>query len=419
MKGKEASLPSRRWRVRLSLLVVGLMVNALACLCWGPFQHAKKLITPTNTIGFQELWSLEVGGHERGTLLAADVDGDGAEELLMSTEEANQLLVIEEGQVTGEVHLQVPGRALMGSPGFGKYNSIPGSALLHCTLGRAQVVEGTHLAKILSTGVNLSLVDLSTGEVVERLGHVDGEKLGEGYVTFGDVAGDEADEFIVARNLGTPLWGTPGWPNRRYETIVFDAEGQELWRRETLAPAVLYSGDLDGDGRKEAVTPLWTTVDGQGNEARIGRRKRNTWIFWAGDVDGDGDVELVAGLDFESIAEPVGVYDVSGKRVWSYELEEMRYGAVGDVDGDGKKEIAAFDRHFRTSGVSARAAADADHWIFLFDANGELLWNWVAELSVDVYPGGFADVNGDGRDELAFFQYGPPPKTLYVYGIAP
>ncbi|MCD4737824.1 MAG: hypothetical protein K8R89_01005 [Anaerolineae bacterium] len=385
--GKSRRGPS--WR---PLLIGGLLVSMLACRCWGPFQHARQLITPTNTIGFQELWRLEVGGHERQTLLVADVDGDGAEELLLSTAEVNQLLVIEEGQITGEVQLQVPERAMW---------------------EHSEVLADTHLAKILSTGFTLSLVDLSTGSVVETLGQLDRKVVGDGAVSYGDILGDAQDEFMVTWYVGDPQGHQQEW-----ETAIFNAAGAELWRRNILVRRILYTGDLDADGEKESVTADWKILDSQGHAEEIGPGDHDSMLLWVGDLGGDGAVELVAGLHSGAMGDSVGVYTVNGKREWSYELEEPRFGAVGDIDGDGKQEIAAFDRHYSGWGISARAVASpAQSWIFLFDASGELLWNWMAELSVDVYPGGFADVNGDGWDELVFFQYGPSPKTLYVYGV--
>ncbi len=60
--------------------------------------------------------------------------------------------------------------------------------------------------------------------------------------------------------------------------------------------------------------------------------------------------------------------------------------------------------------------ASADHWIFLFDAQGKLLWNHKTHASV-LYPGAFVDINADGRDELVFFeQLYDQPRVLHVYG---
>jgi hypothetical protein len=81
-------------------------------------------------------------------------------------------------------------------------------------------------------------------------------------------------------------------------------------------------------------------------------------------------------------------------------------------------ELAIFDAHYVTTGFSSRAVEDAERWIFLFDTDGNLLWNYTLYTRA-LYPGGFADVNGDGRDELVFFQPAPLPRRLYVYGIVP
>lgn len=82
-----------RW-IWSSLLVMTLLGPCGAC--WGltkglyessgntpgprPYP-SQVLTTPTNTLGFQELWHFDLDGLEEGRerLLIADVDGDGAE----------------------------------------------------------------------------------------------------------------------------------------------------------------------------------------------------------------------------------------------------------------------------------------------------------------------------------------------------
>ncbi|MGC9400068.1 MAG: hypothetical protein ACP5HM_13150 [Anaerolineae bacterium] len=76
----------------------------------GPRPYPSQVLTtPTNTLGFQELWHFELDGLEedRESLLIADVDGDGAEELLLNTADRNRLQVIKEGPLIAEVqHLK-------------------------------------------------------------------------------------------------------------------------------------------------------------------------------------------------------------------------------------------------------------------------------------------------------------------------
>jgi hypothetical protein len=76
------------------------------------WEHARPtpqaLTTPTNPLGFQELWHFDLDGLEedRESLLIADVDGDGAEELLLNTADRNRLQVLQDGRVVA--HDSIP-----------------------------------------------------------------------------------------------------------------------------------------------------------------------------------------------------------------------------------------------------------------------------------------------------------------------
>lgn len=345
------------------------------------YRYPSKLIRPTNTIGFHELWSVEVERkHLSGTywedtsLLAVDLDGDGGKELLVTTSEVNRLQVVKDGKTVGELHLQVPGEAI---------------------LGLSEVVEGTSMAEITSTGMNISLVDLRTGEVLKLLAKYGGSRL-----FLADITGDSEEEVIVSI-------GTRG----EYVTAALDPSGRELWRVPEVILELKYVGDFDGDGEIELITARWTVFDSKGQVSRIEPQDGNrSPIYYVGDLEGDGELELAAGAR---------VYDLKGRKRWGYTLLPTtgtagaldKDAVVGDADGDGKKEIAFFSRDAEFGSM-----AKADYWIFLFDAQGNLVWNHMVHCDT-LYPAAFADVNGDGKDDLMFFeqQYGHP-RILHVYG---
>jgi len=369
----------------LALLLVGI-ASLSSCILL-PYRYPRALVRPTNTIGFHELWSVEVERKPRGSpadywedtsLLAIDLDGDGPRELLVTTSEANWLQIVRGGETVGELHLEVPGRAV---------------------LGLSEVVEGTPMARIVSTGMNISLVDLRTGEVVKPLAEHGGRRL-----FLEDITGDGEEEVIVSI-------ATRG----EYVTVALDPSGRELWRVPEAIFELKYVGDFDRDGEIELVTSGdpsgWPVIDSKGEVSRIAAQDGNrSKVYFVGDLDGDGEVELAAGA---------GVYDLKGRRRWKYKLPAGswvfgtldKYAVVGDADGDGKKEIAFFSRDPKFGSV-----ASADYWIFLFDAQGKLLWNHMVHCD-KFYPAAFADVNSDGKDELMFFEdRGDKGKILRVYG---
>jgi hypothetical protein len=181
-------------------------------------------------------------------------------------------------------------------------------------------------------------------------------------------------------------------------------------------------GDLDGDGVLEVYAtpsdPNRLDVEAQhgevvryvpqkGNQrvvvADLG--KRHAKEIYVGDVDGDGTDELYAAVEALTkrsggklqIVEPVEIrrYDAGTQPdakviIATIPDRQCRFLTVGDVDGDGKKEIVAAS--FRKGLWLLRPGKDAKS-------------EWGIE-SIDRRSGGFehaallTDLDGDGKDEL-------------------
>ena len=104
----------------------------------------------------------------------------------------------------------------------------------------------------------------------------------------------------------------------------------------------------------------------------------------AGDVNGDGQVEIIAGLEDETVC----AYSLSGAELWRFKIPFYRYKAVvnavkiADLNRDGKKEILIANNNWRTIAI---------------DGSGKQLWYYET-----VREGRFvhcADLDGDGQDE--------------------
>ncbi|HJL35160.1 MAG TPA: VCBS repeat-containing protein [Polyangiaceae bacterium LLY-WYZ-15_(1-7)] len=181
-------------------------------------------------------------------------------------------------------------------------------------------------------------------------------------------------------------------------------------------------GDLNGDGTLEVYTTpsepnrmggeqsgqvvRYVPANGLEGEVVADLGNRHAKEIWVGDVDGDGRDELyvsVEGLTERgeqglSIVEPVEIrrYEADtppteGKVIAQIDGDHlMRFLTVGDVDGDGQREMVA-------------ASFSRGLWLLRpgSDPNGE----WSKE-SIDRDSGGFehasvfADLDGDGSDEL-------------------
>ncbi|HJL01563.1 MAG TPA: FG-GAP and VCBS repeat-containing protein [Polyangiaceae bacterium LLY-WYZ-15_(1-7)] len=143
-----------------------------------------------------------------------------------------------------------------------------------------------------------------------------------------------------------------------------------------------------------------------------------------GDVDGDGRDELAVGRRAFS-GDPWLIYRRTGANVWSVvdsggaDWEAPRTaGAVafGDLDGDGREEL----------GVTRRASSGARWYVYSHVLPGGVLplhpmelvrsWSWGAPtLPTDL---AFGDFDGDGEDELAVSNDGTSGDRVVVYDFA-
>lgn len=229
-------------------------------------------------------------------------------------------------------------------------------------------------------------------------------------------------------------------------TIRSDAAGEHTVNEMTRTPNTFIHeieiGDLNGDGVLEVyATPSepndldggaqsgsvirfvpsegdqWTVVADLGN--------RHAKEIWVGDVDGDGRDELYVAVEAltrgrdpnVTIVEPVEIrrydYDTPADRgvvIARIQDRLCRFLTVGDLDGDGRREMVA-------------AAFSSGLWMLRpgRDPRGE----WSVE-SIDRDSSGFehaafiTDLDGDGQDELyvAADEQGEVRRYVWVRGRA-
>ena len=181
-------------------------------------------------------------------------------------------------------------------------------------------------------------------------------------------------------------------------------------------------GDLDGDGKKEIYAtpsePNRMQAKAQHGEVmrydpQSGKGKvvadlgdRHAKEIYVGDVDGDGKEELYVSVEGQmkkdgasmAVAQSVelrryesGTKKDEGKVIATIDGDHlMRFLTVGDVDGDGKKEMVA-------------ASFSKGLWLLRPGKNPNEEWS---KESIDRNSGGFehasllTDLDGDGKDEL-------------------
>ena len=172
------------------------------------------------------------------------------------------------------------------------------------------------------------------------------------------------------------------------------------------APASLAGADVDGDGRADVLVGLPDSGATGRVEILSGRERRRvailtlddtTWmggsVVGLGDLDGDGadDFAVTAG---GAEARVVSGQDLSVMHAW-FGLTDMVLSAAGDVDGDGRPELAAVAQLSSGSWLGGLYAADGA-WFTGSTANAiDAPWSDVQQLQ------GAGDLDGDGQADVA------------------
>jgi outer membrane protein assembly factor BamB len=297
--------------------------------------------------------SIDVGGPAIG-----DMNGDGANEVVMSFERVVQVLSGENGQKIWEFTTL---NDIRSTPAIGDINGDGNNeVVVASTDGFVYALNGSdgsllwdHETKKTNVAISPIVADMNSDGAAEVL-------VGQGY----DLGG------VTALNGRT---------------------GEVIWTSEysdTASPAV---DDITGDGQLEVVVAgAWNIYLLNGTNGNIIWKYK----FWEGtsrspytpviaDVTGDGRKEIIIGFTDNYIEV---LHASNGTILWKKNLGGYPYGyPIGDINKDGRYDIVALGQQ----GI-----------IFALDGlNGTTLWMKDIGGSVS-YPPVIVDINGDGLFEI-------------------
>ena len=397
-----------------------LVINAgFAGLFYGPISGSFA-ITDADVSVRGEVgggWGDFVG---RAVGFPGDVDGDGAQDLLLSSGDASGLEFgaahLFYGPITGALLISEADAKLTGEPPLGELGEAMAGAGDVNGDGCADLILGDdHLYSSAERGVSYLVYGpvSGAGSLAEAdatiEGASDGDHAGCAVASAGDVDGDGLDDLLVGAYLHDDASGAGVHHGMAClflgpvsgELTLDDAdaslvgEGPGDWAGVAVASA----SDLDGDGladiligasQEEApVVAAYGTAyavlqlpSGEVNlstaeisfvGAELGDQAGSA-VASAGDVDGDGALDLLIGAPWvRQIGEVTGAaYIVLAPEPGTHDLADpdirllgdadngndagSAVAGAGDMDGDGRDEVLVSDPSTRTSDGSSGAA---------------------------------------------------------------
>ena len=277
--------------------------------------------------------------------------------------------------------------------------------------GAEEVVAGGRGTSVCAVKDGKTLWQFGTGGEVRSVWTADLENNGKPKVIAGsadkrvyvlDARGQKKWDFEIPLYYRTPMLKTvfaadingdgkleviAGAESWRY--YAFTHDGRELWHQMTVHSSTQgCAADLDGDGRAEVLAGTeyhsWHCIDGSGEirwsySPATGPRTNSVA---AGDVDGDGLKEVAfAGADTN-----IHLLKADGTLLWQFNTgDEVTQVVMADMDGDGNDEVVASSMSFN---------------VYVVKGDGRTPL-WRTNLHEVVHCIAVADFNGDGKLEVA------------------
>jgi photosystem II stability/assembly factor-like uncharacterized protein len=321
--------------------------NNLTAWSLSPFMVTSlNAISTLTDSSFNEIKEFPSGGYQSGNMVVADFDGDGKPDLANNLGYTSNVSVIR--------NLCTPGNI-----SFDTLINLPtGSFPAHVV---ASDVDGDGKLDLIGAGNDISVFkNTSSG-----IGHISFAnavtiKVGNGIagVVMGDLNGDGKPDMVIIWNNSVEVYGNISTP----DSIAFAAPITYTFQGDGLSGGVAI-GDMDGDGKPDlVVVEALNSVDVLRNTGSVGGslsfapfiRYSVGTQYWAltslssvaiGDLDGDGKPDLAVGLAGDDAFAVLRNKSTIGSVAFDPDVDFTtadnftKSVAIEDMDGDGKADV--------------------------------------------------------------------------------
>jgi hypothetical protein len=328
----------------------------------GSAASAVSIFRKTSTTGFIASSSFDTrvdltASSYTQSIAVGDLDGDGKPDIVTANYLSGTISIFHNTSTPGTISFESKVDISVGSPGSVAIGDLDGDGLPDIVVGNISATT-VYVLRNTSTAGSITFdlaVSLTTANTVQQ-------------VLIADVTGDGKPE-ILATSYGSSSYVSIFKNNCSSGTISFASKADYSVGTYSRQFAV---GDMDGDGKPDLIVSSY----GGGNVYVLRNTRSSNSISFASGV----------------------VFAVGS---WPFAP------AIGDLDGDGKPDMAVSNYNSSTVSIFRNTATSGSITSSSFDAKVDLTTNTSTISAV------IADLDGDGKPELIVGSYAANAISVY------